>query len=925
MSTPRRFASLAPIGLALALLVSACNRADPERLMASAQDYLGKGDAAAAVIQLKNALQAQPDLGEARLLLGQALLLGGDPVGAEAELKRALDLNIAVERVAPSMAKALMQQGRSKDLTDRYATTTLNSAQDQADLQTLLAQAWREQGRTDEHDAALARAFKAVPSHSPALLEQARARATGGQAAAALTLVDNLLKAHPTMAQAHLLRADLLLATGGGSEAIVDAFRKAVAADPTEREGRVGLVRTLLGRMQLDEAERELGELARMATNHPSTRYLQAQMALARQKPAEARVLAQQLLTMTPGNPLALELGGMVELANNAPVQAEAMLSKAIAAKPDMPVARRLLVSAYLRLGQPDRALAALPAESMSKSSDPALLALAGQAYMLKGQTDEAQLHFTRAAQLDPGNARYRTAQAMSQLAGGASDAALALLTQVAATDEGSVADMALVSTQLRLGRFNDALAAIDRLEKKRPDDPMVWQLRGRALSLRRDTAGARAAYEKALSLNPGYFAATAALSQQAWSDGQQERAVQLLREAVQRDPRNLQATLSLAEAMALRGAPDAEVDAVLRKGIDAMPGEWQARVALVERLLRRDDAKAAVAEAQRAVAALPEVPQVHDALGRAHLAAGDTHQALASFAKFQALLPDSPIPHLRRASAQIAGRDEAGALRSVQRALEAQPGHAGAQRMLIDLATRAGQLPAAIETARSLQRQRPGTTAGYLLEGDLQMAAGNPAQAASAYETALGIAGSAELAARLHAALMRNKDEARAARVAAEWTRTHPQDVTMLLYLAGQAINARKLADAARLLDRVLALQPDHALALNNQAWVAGQTGRGDALELAERANRISPNQPMFMDTLALLLSQRKEHARALEIQQRAVAIQPKVPMFKLTLAKIHLNAGNKAAAAPLLEELAALGDRFEFQAEVEKLRRGM
>lgn len=924
MSSPSRLAAIVPIGLAMALLVSACSRADPEGLLSSARDYLGKGDVPAAVIQLKNALQEQPELGEARLLLGQALLLDRDPVGAEVELARALEFNVPPEVVAPLMARALLQQGRSKDLTDRYGKTMLSQPQEQADLQAMLAQAWREQGRMEEHDAALARAFQAVPGHSPALLEQARARAVGGDAAAALALVDALLKAHPTMAEAHLLRADLLLSTGADPRLVTETLQRAVAADPAVPDGRIALVRTLLGRQQLDEAERELGELAKVAPNHPGTRYLQAQMALARQKPDQARVLAQQLLTMTPANPLALELAGMVELANKAPVQAEAMLSKAISIRPDMPVALRLLVSTYLQLGQPDRALAALPSEVLRNSSDPALLALAGQAFMLKGQADEAQSHFTRAAELDPGNTRYRTAVAMSQLAGGASEAALATLNRLAAADEGSVADLALISAHLRMGRTADALSAIDRLEKKRPDDPMVWQLRGRAQVQRRDLDGARTAYEKALSLDPGYFAATAALSQLAWTQGQPQTAVQLLRDAVQRDPRNLQATLALAEALALTGVPDAEVETVLRQSIEAQPGAWQARVALVDRMLRRENAKEAVAEAQRAVAALPDVPAVHDALGRAHLAAGETNQALASFARFQALSPDSPTPHLRRAMAQVAGRDEAGALRSVQRALEIQPDHAGAQRLLMDVAVRTGQLPAAITAARAIQRQRAGNAGGYLLEGDLQMAAGNPAQAAAAYEAGLDIAATSELTARLHAALTRSKDDARAARVVADWMRSNPKDVTVPLYLAGRAIDARSLPEAARLLDRVLAQQPDHALALNNQAWVAGQLGRGNALELAERANRVSPNQPMFMDTLAMLLSQRKEHARALEIQQRVVALQPKAPLFKLTLAKIHLNAGNKAAAAPLLEELSALGTRFEQHAEVEKLRRG-
>ena len=42
-------------------------------LMASAQDYLNRKDAQAAIIQLKNALKARPDSAKARLMLGQAV------------------------------------------------------------------------------------------------------------------------------------------------------------------------------------------------------------------------------------------------------------------------------------------------------------------------------------------------------------------------------------------------------------------------------------------------------------------------------------------------------------------------------------------------------------------------------------------------------------------------------------------------------------------------------------------------------------------------------------------------------------------------------------------------------------------------------------------------------------------------------------
>ena len=46
---------------------------DPEALVASAKALLAKNDNSAAIIQLKNALQKDPDIAEARFLLGKAL------------------------------------------------------------------------------------------------------------------------------------------------------------------------------------------------------------------------------------------------------------------------------------------------------------------------------------------------------------------------------------------------------------------------------------------------------------------------------------------------------------------------------------------------------------------------------------------------------------------------------------------------------------------------------------------------------------------------------------------------------------------------------------------------------------------------------------------------------------------------------------
>src|SRR5687767_9198099 len=85
-------------------LLAACGGKDEPELMASAKQYIEKRDHKAAITELKNMLEKNPQSGEARFLLGQALLESGDPLGADVELKRALEYRHPESAVAPVRA-----------------------------------------------------------------------------------------------------------------------------------------------------------------------------------------------------------------------------------------------------------------------------------------------------------------------------------------------------------------------------------------------------------------------------------------------------------------------------------------------------------------------------------------------------------------------------------------------------------------------------------------------------------------------------------------------------------------------------------------------------------------------------------------------------------------------------------------------------
>ena len=126
MNQPFSTRCMLPVALAAALLVAACGNSDPSAMLSSARDYLGKNDAPAAIIQLKNALQEDPDLGEARLLLGQALLSSGDPVGAETELKKAADLGVSPDLFTPALVRSRLMLRASLRLNRQLAAPILD-------------------------------------------------------------------------------------------------------------------------------------------------------------------------------------------------------------------------------------------------------------------------------------------------------------------------------------------------------------------------------------------------------------------------------------------------------------------------------------------------------------------------------------------------------------------------------------------------------------------------------------------------------------------------------------------------------------------------------------------------------------------------------------------------------------------------------
>ena len=908
--------------LLAALLMTACG-VKPDTLLTSAKDYLAKKDNKAAVIQIKNALQINPDFPEARYLLGTVLLNTGDAVGAEVELRKALDLKHPQDRVVPQLAKALLAQGSNKKLIDEWSGTALTQPEATANLQLSLTYAYAQQGQSELSNNALNAALAADPAFEPALIAQARQKAAQRDFEGSLEKVNEIIARYPASYEAWKLKGDIFLYAKKLPDDALAAYQKSVQIKPEFMAGQAAVIMLLTQQGRLPEVEKQLEQLKKYAANEPQTKLFEAQLAYQKKDFKLAQDLLAPLLKASPNNVQALQLAGAVALQLNSLIQAEDYLSRALQGAPDLPLARRALVLTYLRLGQPAQSMATLQPGLLSDNIDPELLSLAGEVYLKNGNLKMAQEYFSKAAQKDPKDARKRTTLAVTHLMAGSTETAFSELQEIAGADTGISADLALISAHMNRQEFDQALIAIDSLEKKQPTNPLAAMLRGRILLGKKDGLAARKNFERALTLDASYFPAVAALAGLDMDDKRPDEAKKRFEAVLLKNPKNTQALLALAELAARSGAPDAEVAKLIGNAVAANPTEVSTHLILVDFYLRKKELKSASSAAQNAVSALPASPEALDALGRTQQASGEYNQAIASYNKLVAMQPFSTLPLLRLAEVHLAEKNSEAARTSLRKVLALKPDVIEAQRALIALDLQDKRPQEALKTAHTIQLQRPLEAVGYALEGDIHAAMKNWVNAATAYRAGLKQVNSIALAIKLHHVLVDSGNGAEADKFSMAWQKDNAKEPAFPLYLGDLALARQDYAAAEKSYTTVIKLQATNALAYNNLAWVSSKLNREGAVAYAEKANSLAPNQPAFMDTLAMLLSDKGQYAKAVELQTKALALQPQNASLKLNLIKIYIKGGQKELAKKELDALSQLGDKFSGQAEVLSLRK--
>lgn len=932
---------LAPLPAVLGLLLIVSSPGSLAQSNAKASGYYEdaliryeKQDLAGAIIQLKNALQIDPNMLPVQLLLGKALLRNGDVAAAEVALTEALRLGVNRAEVVVQLGQAYLVQGKHRLILEQKTFQPAGLPPGvQYQLHLLLAAV---RGETGDNVAALrsieeARAID--PGNVDSWLVEIPIRIRSGQTKEAVSAAESAMKVAPELAEVWYQKGSIAHIRGHSRDALA-AYDKTLQIDAGHLEARLARIGLYADLGRDPDAEKDITEVLRLAPGEPRALYFRALLAeRSGDAPAAAAALKRvtNLLDPVPMDylryrPQLLMLNGLAHHGLKQSEKAKQYLEAFQRALGNTPVAK-LLARIYLADGNAVAAVNTLESYLRAQPGDGQALTLLATSQMALGRHARATALMQEALKAQD-NPAFRTVLGLSLVGSGKVGNGLAELEASYKKNPNQVqAAVALVNLYLRGGQSRKALPIAELLVKRQNNNLEFLNLLGLAQGQSGNVSASRTSFKKAVAIDGSQPTARLNLARLDIAAKAYDDATAQLSEVLKLQPSNAEAMFEMSVIAERSGRlPDAQ--RWLEKARDASASRdirWD--LALVDFHLRQGRPSEALDAAKLATGKAPEDVRALITYSRAQLTNGDTVAAKSSltaatrFAEF-----DAPL-QVEIATLQMAANNVAGAAYSLDKALSSQPDFLPALAMTVDVEIRQGETNKAEKRARDILAQHPNMAIGHALLGDVYMARSQVALATESYRRAHQQENSSRSLLRLFHAQSQIDGANTALPLAERWLRQHPKDLAVTKAVADAHARAGNLQAARTTYEAGRKIDPNDAELLNNLANVQLLLNDpNEAVKTAQAAFSKVPGNALVIDTLGWALYQAGQSERALQMLRDARLRMPGNPEIRYHLAVVLAKSGRNTEARTELEvALKSPDNRFESAAKAQALLRSL
>ncbi len=910
-------------GVLLALLLGGCdglfNDVSDTEYVSRAQVFLDEGKLKSASIELKNALEKNPNNPQAHWLLGKLHVELGDALSAEKELIKARGLGVNDDSVLPLLLEALLLQENysgvlRQDISSVHADTVVARLMASRGL-ALLSQKEIDKARRELDDA-----FSRGPDLPYVLMAKARLSVVEGEIEEARSYLNKALAQNSAYAPAWSLVGDLA-SVKDGLEKGVEAYTKAI--ESRFNNGSDLLKRTFLF-IQLkryEKAQSDLNLLKARFPRHIGVHYAQGALYFNQKKLPEAQESLELVLEGNNDEMLAIFYLGATHFLQGNHEQAKEYLSRFVTVVPNHIPGRMLLAQIKLSDQEFVEVEALVRPVLKFQSENISALNTLANALIYQGKTDEAIMLLERAVELQPEEASARMRLGVGLLSKGENEQGFKNLESAIEIDpQFQQADIMLVLNYLRRNDLVGAQKAAKSFVSRQPKNAVAHNMLGMSYLADKQEIEAEKSFQMAKKLVPGDPKACRQLAVMALKKDDYQKALGYLKEALEYHPGHVQTLMDMAGIEAMQGHKKEE-EKILLDVIAANPELVKARVLLSKKYLKEKR----VAQARTILGEILEkernTPAVLSALGEIQLISREYKRAESTFKQLIQLQPKMAQAYFLLAKAYKGLNDQEKQKKLLKKTLELAPKHAAANIDYVRVLISEKDIAESRKKLEVLKEIIKGDVTLLMLEGAILIETGEFKKALPLYLDVYNKKPNSKTLLALVKIYEKLGKQSDSIPYLESWIRDYPNDISARLVVATIYIKEGREADAISQYKEVLNYSKTNTTALNNLAWYLRKTAPDEALAFAEKAYVSNRTSVTVMDTLAMLVSQNGDVARAQRLIERALAQQPMNPSLIYHHAQILEKAGQIQESKTSLEALLEKDLGFPEKVEAEQM----
>jgi putative PEP-CTERM system TPR-repeat lipoprotein len=848
---------LAALLIATAPAAQAQDAAKASRFYEDALKRYEAKDIAGAIVQLKNALQADKNQLSVQVLLGKALLADSQPAAAEVAFAEALRLGVDRAEICVPLAQALSAQGKQQQvLSDARLAVDGLGATTRRDLLLERASAYSDLGDARNALVAVQEARKLDPNAVQSWLAEVPLRIRARQWAEARSAANQALKLQPESADALYQKGSVLHASGDLREAI-STYDQVVSRDAKHFETRIARAGLYADINRDSDALADLAVAEKLHPKDPRAAYLRALISERRGDAPGTKAALKQVTDLLDPVPIEfirfrtqfLMLNGLAHYGLAEFEKARPYLELAARQQPGSPLLK-LLAKIAIDEPNPGRALELLEEYTRSRPGDSQALLMLASLHINQGRGAKAASLMQDALKQQE-SPDMRAALGIGLLQIGQDRMALEQLEKVYKADPKQIyATLALIKAYARSGRLADALRVSGEAVKRQPNEASLALLDATLRQSSGDLGGARQGFDRALRLDPKLLDAQLGMARVDALTKSFDAADKRLRELLKSTERRADIQFEFALLNELRGNDD-EAEKWLRSAADSSnPRELRADFALVEWYRRKNKPALALQAAKTLAAKQPDDIEVLRALAGAQLANGDSPAAKLTLTNASRKASFNAQQLVNIAALQLRAQDPQGASYSLDKALSGSPDNPAALGLMAQVDLQKNEPGSAEAKARQLLKLDPKSEVAYVLLAEVARVRSEPQKEIEALRKLQELAPRSPNAARLITALSRQGRAKDARDVADQWLARNSRDTNVLKAIGDAEARAGSFASARQRYEAAIKVNAQDVEALNNLANVLIRLKDPSAVQIAEQALSLRPKDALLLDT---------------------------------------------------------------------------